>query len=55
VEIIPTSAIQFGSYAALKAAAMRAGGGQGLTVVHFQLNVSTFCWIRWVHDFPPVY
>jgi hypothetical protein len=21
----------------------------------FQLNVSTFCGIRWVHDFPPVY
>jgi len=28
---------------------------QGLTLVHFRLNVSTFCWIRWVHDFPPVY
>jgi solute carrier family 25 thiamine pyrophosphate transporter 19 len=27
MEIIPASAIQFGSYAALKAAAMRAGGG----------------------------
>jgi hypothetical protein len=20
-----------------------------------RLNVRTFCWIRWVHDFPPVY
>ena len=21
----------------------------------FRLNVSTFCGIRWVHDYPPVY
>ena len=38
------------------------GGGRGGAVsgrrLHsstFRLNVSTFCWIRWVHDFPPVY
>jgi ankyrin repeat protein len=29
--------------------------GQGLTLVHFSLNVSTSCGIRWVHEFPPVY
>jgi len=28
---------------------------QGLTLVHFWLNAGTFCWIRWVHGFPPVY
>ena len=21
----------------------------------FRLNVTSFCWMRWVHDFPPVY
>ena len=29
--------------------------GRGLHSSTFRLNVSTFCWIRWVHDFPPVY
>ena len=29
--------------------------GRGLHSPTFRLNVSTFCWIRWVHDFPPVY
>jgi hypothetical protein len=33
----------------------RAGAqGRGLHSSTFQLNVSTFCGIRWVHDFPPV-
>jgi hypothetical protein len=31
------------------------GGGRGLHSSTFQLNVSTFCGIRWVHVFPPVY
>ena len=30
-------------------------GGRGLHSSTFRLNVSTFCGIRWVHDFPPVY
>ena len=30
-------------------------GVSGLHVPASQLDVSTFCWIRWVHDFPPVY
>jgi hypothetical protein len=29
--------------------------GRGLHSSTFWLNVSTICWIRWVHDFPPVY
>ena len=29
--------------------------GRGLHSSTFWLNVSTFCWIRWVHDYPPVY
>ena len=29
--------------------------GRGLHSSTFRLNVSTICWIRWVHDFPPVY
>ena len=29
--------------------------GRGLHSSTFRLNVSTFSWIRWVHDFPPVY
>ena len=29
--------------------------GRGLHSSTFRLNVSTFCWIRWVHDFPLVY
>jgi hypothetical protein len=29
--------------------------GRGLHSSTFRLNVSTFCWIRWVHDFHPVY
>jgi len=28
---------------------------RGLLSSTFRHNVSTFCWIRWVHDFPPVY
>ena len=28
---------------------------RGLHSSTFQLNVSTVCWIRWVHDFPQVY
>jgi len=30
-------------------------GGRGLHSYTIQLNVSTFCGICWVHDFPPVY
>jgi len=29
--------------------------GRGLHSSSFWLNVSTFCGIRWVHDFPPVH
>jgi hypothetical protein len=29
--------------------------GRGLHSSTFRLNVSTFCRIRWVHDFPPVH
>jgi hypothetical protein len=29
--------------------------GRGLHSSNFRLNVSTFCGIRWVHYFPPVY
>jgi len=29
--------------------------GRGLHSFSLQLNVSTFCGIRWVHDFPPIY
>jgi hypothetical protein len=29
--------------------------GRGLHSSTFRLNASTFCGIRWVHDFPPVY
>ena len=29
--------------------------GKGLRSSTFRLNGSTFCWIPWVHDFPPVY
>ena len=29
--------------------------GRGLHSSTFRLNVSTFCGIRWVHDFPPDY
>ena len=29
--------------------------GRGLHSSTFRLNVSTFCGIRWVHHFPPVY
>jgi hypothetical protein len=29
--------------------------GRGLHSSTFRLNVSTFCWISWVHNFPPVY
>jgi hypothetical protein len=29
--------------------------GRSLHSSAFRLNVSTFCGIRWVHDFPPVY
>ena len=29
--------------------------GKGLHTSTFRLKVSTFCWIRWVHDFKPVY
>ena len=37
--------------------AREAGGevGRGLHSSTFQLNVSTFYGMRWVHDFPPVY
>jgi hypothetical protein len=28
---------------------------RGLHSYTIRLNVSTFCWIRWVHGFPPVY
>jgi hypothetical protein len=28
---------------------------RGLHSSAFRLNVSTFCWISWVHDFLPVY
>ena len=28
---------------------------RGLHLSTFRLNVSTFCWIRWVHDVPAVY
>ena len=31
------------------------GGGRGLHSSTFQLNVSTFCRICWVHYSPPVY
>jgi hypothetical protein len=31
------------------------GTGRGLHSSTFRLNVSTFCGVRWVHDFPPVY
>jgi hypothetical protein len=40
------------------AAVRRRGGGGGGRSLHsytFRLNVSTFCGIRWVHDFLPVY
>jgi hypothetical protein len=30
-------------------------GGRGLHSSTFRLNVSTFCGIRWVNDFPLVY
>jgi hypothetical protein len=30
-------------------------GGRGLRSSTFRLNVSRFCGIRWLHDFPPVY
>ena len=29
--------------------------GRGLHSSTFRLNVSTFCGIRWVHNYPPVY
>jgi len=29
--------------------------GRGLHLSTIRLNVSTFCGIRWVHHFPPVY
>jgi len=29
--------------------------GRGLHSSTFRLNVSIFCGIRWLHDFPPVY
>ena len=29
--------------------------GRGLHSSTIRLNASTFCGIRWVHDFPPVY
>jgi hypothetical protein len=29
--------------------------GRGLHSSTIRLTVSTFCGIRWVHDFPPVY
>ena len=29
--------------------------GRGLHSSTFRLNISTFCGIRWVPDFPPVY
>jgi len=29
--------------------------GRGSHSFPLQLNVSTFCWTRWVHDFAPVY
>jgi H+/Cl- antiporter ClcA len=29
--------------------------GRGLHSSTILLNVSTFCGIRWAHDFPPVY
>jgi len=35
-----------------------AGGGRWAGALHsstFRLNISTSCWIRWVHKFPPVY
>jgi hypothetical protein len=28
---------------------------RGLHSSTYRLNVSTFCWPRWVHEFPPVY
>jgi len=28
--------------------------GRGLHSSTFRLNISTFCGIHWVHDFPPV-
>jgi hypothetical protein len=28
---------------------------RGLRSSTIRLNVSTFCGVRWVHDFPPVY
>jgi len=30
-------------------------GGRDLHSSTFRLNVSTFCWIRGVHELPPVY
>ena len=33
----------------------RAEAGADTRRLTFRLNVSTFCWIRWVRDFPPVY
>jgi hypothetical protein len=32
-----------------------ADAGRGLRSSTFRFIVSTFCWIRWVHDLPPVY
>jgi len=29
--------------------------GRGLHSSTIRRNISTFCGIRWVHDFPPVY
>jgi hypothetical protein len=30
-------------------------GGRGLHSFTFRLNVSTFCCLHWLHEFPPVY
>jgi hypothetical protein len=37
------------------AAAVARPSARGLHSSTFRLNVSTFCWIRYMHDFPPVY
>jgi len=43
------------SSGAHRAAIRRRAGGRGVHSSTFRLNVSTFCGIRRVHDFPPVY
>ena len=45
----------FTNQATFGAVVLAGAGGRGLHSSTFQLNVSTFCGIRWVHGFPPVY